>query len=297
MEFAGSMLIQIGIFTILATSFNLIIGYGGLMSIAHPIFFALGAYGSGLLNQASGASRLCGHRVRHRAGDDGLDRSRRCSLCASRETIWSSPASASSWGCCRSSRTRIGRAVWAGAQQHIAIDLGGRASSDMEIRRTGRHRRAARRSSPVRWLVSGEYGSAITAMRDDEEAFKGLGHDAVGIKLVLFANRVWRRHRGAERRGDGQPADARAGAARDLAQLAAQRLFPSLTVLDNLLLAERRHRGGPWLGAYSRGYVRGAAQTRERAMVQLEKVRMTRGAPDADRAVLRQAEADQPRRV
>ena len=43
MEFVGSMLIQIGIFTILATSFNLIIGYGGLMSIAHPIFFALGA--------------------------------------------------------------------------------------------------------------------------------------------------------------------------------------------------------------------------------------------------------------
>ena len=54
MEFVGSMLIQIGIFTILATSFNLIIGYGGLMSIAHPIFFALGAYGSALLTQATG---------------------------------------------------------------------------------------------------------------------------------------------------------------------------------------------------------------------------------------------------
>jgi ABC-type branched-subunit amino acid transport system ATPase component len=53
------------------------------------------------------------------------------------------------------------------------------------------------------------------------------------------------------------------------------RLFPSLTVLDNLLLAERRHHRGPWLGAYSRGYVRAAAQTRERAMAQLEKVRMT----------------------
>ena len=39
----------------------------------------------------------------------------------------------------------------------------------------------------VRWLVSGDYGRAITAMRDDEEAFKGLGHDAVSLKLVLFA--------------------------------------------------------------------------------------------------------------
>ena len=42
------------------------------------------------------------------------------------------------------------------------------------------------------------------------------------------------------------------------------RLFPSLTVLDNLLLAERR-----------RGELRDVAATRERAMAQLEKVRMT----------------------
>jgi branched-chain amino acid transport system ATP-binding protein len=56
------------------------------------------------------------------------------------------------------------------------------------------------------------------------------------------------------------------------------RLFPSLTVLDNLLLAERRHPGGPWFAAYSRGYVREAAQRRERAMAQLEKVRMTHAA-------------------
>ncbi len=54
MEFFGAMLIQIGIFIILATSFNLIIGYGGLMSIAHPIFFALGAYGSALIVQTTG---------------------------------------------------------------------------------------------------------------------------------------------------------------------------------------------------------------------------------------------------
>ena len=39
----------------------------------------------------------------------------------------------------------------------------------------------------VRWIVSGRHGRAITAMRDDEEAFKGLGHDAVRLKLVLFA--------------------------------------------------------------------------------------------------------------
>ena len=39
----------------------------------------------------------------------------------------------------------------------------------------------------VRRLVGGDYGRAITAIRDDEEAFKSLGRDAVGLKLVLFA--------------------------------------------------------------------------------------------------------------
>ena len=39
----------------------------------------------------------------------------------------------------------------------------------------------------VRWLVSGPYGRAITAMRDDEEAFAGLGRKAMQIKVTLFA--------------------------------------------------------------------------------------------------------------
>src|SRR3954471_21759634 len=48
MEYAASIFILIGLFVILAASFNLILGYGGLMSIAHPIFFGLGAYTSSL---------------------------------------------------------------------------------------------------------------------------------------------------------------------------------------------------------------------------------------------------------
>jgi branched-chain amino acid transport system permease protein len=44
MEYAASIFILIGLFVILAASFNLILGYSGLMSIAHPIFFGLGAY-------------------------------------------------------------------------------------------------------------------------------------------------------------------------------------------------------------------------------------------------------------
>jgi branched-chain amino acid transport system permease protein len=39
----------------------------------------------------------------------------------------------------------------------------------------------------VRWVVSGDYGRAIAAMRDDEIAFTALGRDAIWIKISVFA--------------------------------------------------------------------------------------------------------------
>ena len=49
MDFLFVVMIMVGIYVILATSFNFVIGYGGLISVAHPAFFALGAYVSGIL--------------------------------------------------------------------------------------------------------------------------------------------------------------------------------------------------------------------------------------------------------
>ena len=49
MDYLYGIIIIVGLYVILATSFNLIIGYGGLISIAHPVFFALGAYTSAIL--------------------------------------------------------------------------------------------------------------------------------------------------------------------------------------------------------------------------------------------------------
>ena len=49
MDYLYGIIIIVGLYVILATSFNLIIGYGGLVSIAHPVFFALGAYASAIL--------------------------------------------------------------------------------------------------------------------------------------------------------------------------------------------------------------------------------------------------------
>ena len=54
MEYLYGIIIIVGLYVILATSFNLIIGYGGLISIAHPVFFALGAYASAVLSRDFG---------------------------------------------------------------------------------------------------------------------------------------------------------------------------------------------------------------------------------------------------
>ena len=49
MDYLVTIAVLIAIYTILATSYNLVIGYGGLSTVAHPIFFAIGAYTTGLL--------------------------------------------------------------------------------------------------------------------------------------------------------------------------------------------------------------------------------------------------------
>lgn len=185
MEFVGSMLIQIGIFSILATSFNLIIGYGGLMSIAHPIFFALGAYGSGLITQATGipvplgivfgiaiatlasiALALPSLRV---SGDYLVIASIGFQL-GLLQIIKNSDWSGGPGGL-TNIPPMISTVGPAATWSYIAIVAGAALASVLA----------------VRWLVQGDYGRAITAMRDDEEAFKGLGRDAVNLKLVLFA--------------------------------------------------------------------------------------------------------------
>ena len=49
MDYIYTVVILVSLYVVLATSFNLVIGYGGLVSIAHPIFYAIGAYASALL--------------------------------------------------------------------------------------------------------------------------------------------------------------------------------------------------------------------------------------------------------
>lgn len=53
-DFLYVIVIIIGIYVILATSFDFVIGQGGLISVAHPAFFAIGAYVSAILARDTG---------------------------------------------------------------------------------------------------------------------------------------------------------------------------------------------------------------------------------------------------
>jgi branched-chain amino acid transport system permease protein len=184
MEFVGSILIQIGVFTILATSFNLIIGYGGLMSIAHPIFFALGAYGSGLISQAAGVPVPLAIAFGACVATFASIAVALPSLRVSGDYLV-----IASIGVQLGLLQIIKNSEWTGGPGGLTnipplIETVGPASIWSYVAIV--FSTALATIFLVRWLVSGDYGRAITAMRDDEEAFKALGHDPVTVKLVLF---------------------------------------------------------------------------------------------------------------
>jgi len=177
------MLVMMGIYVILSSSFNLLIGYGGLMSIAHPIFFAFGAYTAGVLAIHAGINpvlavvagavvamvtsimiSLPSLRI---SGDYLLITSLGFQL-GFLEVIKNVDALGGSSGLGNipdvipsSGRTAIFALI--SCATALAVVL------------------------LIRWLVKGPYGRVITAMRDDELAFGGVGRNAMNIKLSIFA--------------------------------------------------------------------------------------------------------------
>ncbi len=183
MEYVYSILILVGIYIVLASSFNLIIGKAGLVSIAHPIFFALGAYTSGLLAIHFGVNpvlaALAGALV---AGVFSLAISLP-SLRVSGDYLLI---------------TSIGFQL--GLLQVIKnLELtgsqGGLSNIPTPIAGPERGwifslvplRTAAVTVLLIRCIVRRPNGRAINAMRDDELAFSALGRDAMRIKIVIFA--------------------------------------------------------------------------------------------------------------
>jgi len=183
MEYIYSVLILIGIYTIMAASFNLIIGYGGLISIAHPIFFALAAYASALLNLrlgvpiplaivigalfSAGMSVMLSLPSLRVSGDYLLIASIGFQL-GFVEVIKNLEFAGAAGGL-----TGIA-SLYSGPGRSLAFTV-----TVLVV--------AAAVVWLVHWLTHGEYGRAIQAMRDDEECFASLGRNAMAIKITIFA--------------------------------------------------------------------------------------------------------------
>ena len=183
MEYIYSVLILIGIYTIMASSFNLIIGFGGLISIAHPIFFALSAYASALANMHFGVpiplAVLLG-----------------ALFAAAMSVMLSLPSLRVSgdYLLIASIGFQLG---FVEVIKNVDFAGGAGGLSNIASMYSGPNRSLAFVATVlviavavvafVHWLTRGEYGRAIQAMRDDEECFSSLGRNAMAIKITIFA--------------------------------------------------------------------------------------------------------------
>ncbi len=183
MDYVYTLIIIIGLYVILSSSFNLIIGYGGLISIAHPIFYAIGAYGSAVLARDHGvpvpvamvagalialvASVLLALPSLRISGDYLLIASIGFQLGlieVFKNVSWSGGAGG---------LTNIPPALPPGTDRWVytAIVVVVAGLSVFLIRA----------------IAHGPYGRAMAAMRDDELAFSALGRNAMAIKVGTFA--------------------------------------------------------------------------------------------------------------
>jgi branched-chain amino acid transport system permease protein len=183
MDYVISVVILIGLFVILATSFNLIIGYGGLISIAHPIFYGLGAYTSALLARDAGLpvplAMLAG-----------------AALATTMSVVVSLPALRISgdYLLIASIGFQLGMIELI---KNLRFTGGASGVSNIPgflVPSYGRFAYVALVICVavvvvllVRWIAHNDYGRAISAMRDDETAFAALGRDAKWMKISIFA--------------------------------------------------------------------------------------------------------------
>lgn len=182
MEYILTLLVLIGLYIALSSSFNLIIGFGGLVSIAHPIFFALGAYTTGVLSVKFGL-----HPVLAVAAGGAV------ALVSSFMLSLPSLRISGDYLLITSIGFQLGL-----IEIIKNLDFLGGASGLSGIPNVVKGHRslvfaaialglAAAVVLLVRALVRGPYGRAIQAMRDDELAFSALGRNAMNIKITIFA--------------------------------------------------------------------------------------------------------------
>ena len=183
MEYLYTILMLMALSVILAASFNFVIGYGGLISIAHPVFYAIGAYVSALLARDAGvpvalaiplgavaallASLLVAVPALRISGDYLLIASIGFQLGvleAIKNMTWTGGA-----GGLTDIPALFGRSTGHAVYVALAIVL---ATGSVLL---------------LRGITRSAYGRAMSALRDDELAFAALGRNAMMIKLGVFA--------------------------------------------------------------------------------------------------------------
>lgn len=183
MEYLDAMLVLIGIYVILASSFNLILGFGGLISIAHPVFYAVGAYASAILARDHGVpvpvAMLAG-------GVTALVVSAALALPALR--VSGDYLLIASIGFQLGILEIVKNVGWTGGAggmtniPSLLIHSAGRGYYVVLVLLA-----AAGTALFVRWLARSAYGRALSALRDDELACASLGRDALPVKVSVFA--------------------------------------------------------------------------------------------------------------
>ncbi len=183
MDYVYTLLILIALGIILASSFNLIIGYAGLVSIAHPVFYAIGAYVSAILARdygvpvpvamilgalaatvASVAVALPSLRV---SGDYLLIASIGFQL-GLLEAIKNVSFTGGAGGLTNIPGFLV---QTVGREAYVALVIAVAVATVLLVRS----------------IAHGPYGRALSAMRDDELAFGALGRNAVAMKVAVFA--------------------------------------------------------------------------------------------------------------
>jgi branched-chain amino acid transport system permease protein len=184
MDYLITLAILISLYVILAASYNLVIGYGGLSTVAHPIFFAIGAYTTGLLsihvpeipafaNVLLGAAAavvasamLAGSSLRV-SGDYLLIASLGFQL-GLLQLIRNLEFTGGPGGLSAIPSTIVGPM----RGPLFLLICGAAALASVFV---------------IRAMVNGPYGRGISAMRDEELAFTALGRNAMSMKIAIFA--------------------------------------------------------------------------------------------------------------
>lgn len=182
MEYVYGIIIIVGLYVVLATSFNLIIGYGGLVSIAHPVFFALGAYTSAILSRDFGVPVLL-------AMFAGMIVAVVASVALTLPTLRVSGdyLLIASIGfqlglleVIKNFRFTGGPGGFTNIPPFLIRDFGRESYVILVLAVT------IAVVLLVRLIARSDYGRAMSAMRDDEQAFASVGRDAMWMKIVIF---------------------------------------------------------------------------------------------------------------